>query len=283
LKSLEFESSASTSPGPLAEQLASARRLYVDLLKRALTHTNYWPVDVTWDRSYILPEFDEAVKAASLDGPLDFLTPRTEGRDWPKFAQTMVGYARLDNVERCVTSVLEDDVPGDLIEAGVWRGGVAIFMRGLLEAFADTTRCVYAADSFAGLPPPSGLYPEDDGDTHHLAPRLAIPREDVERNFALYQLLDERVRLVEGWFSETLPALADKTWSVVRIDGDMYESTIDALKHLYPRLSPGGYLIIDDWSHIPCRKAVEDYRSAHGITEPIEVIDWTGVFWRREQ
>ncbi len=264
-------------------QFVAMRRRYLDLLKRALTHTNYWPVDIRWDDTYVVPEFHEAVKAAAVEGPLDFLTPRKEGRDWPLFAQTMVGFARLDNVEHCVASVVADAVPGDLIEAGVWRGGTAIYMRGALEAYGDTSRVVYAADSFEGLPPPSPDHPADVGDTHHLAEALAVSQEDVERNFGLYGLLDDRVRFVKGWFRDSLPALAGHTWSIVRVDGDMYESTIDTLTHLYPGLSPGGYLIIDDWAHEPCRQAVEDYRRAHGIEEPIEEIDWTGAYWRRER
>ena len=112
-----------TQPVESGDQLAVVRRLYLELLKRALTHTTYWPLDVRWDDTYVIPEVHEAVKAARADGPLDFFTPRREGRDWPKFAQTMVGFARLDNVEHCVASVIEDGIPGDLIEAGVWRGG----------------------------------------------------------------------------------------------------------------------------------------------------------------
>lgn len=272
-----------TTAAESGDQVAAIRRLYLDLLKRALTHTTYWPLDVRWDANYVIPEFHDAVKAAAASGPLDFVTPREEGRDWPKFAQTMVGFARLDNVERCVASVIEDEIPGDLIEAGVWRGGTAIFMRGVLEAYGDANRVVYAADSFQGLPPPSPSHPADTGDSHHLAEVLAVSREDVERNFSLYQLLDDRVRFVEGWFGQSLPSLVGHTWSVVRVDGDMYESTIDALTHLYPGLAPGGYLIIDDWAHEPCRRAIEDYRQAHGIREPIEEIDWTGAFWRRER
>jgi O-methyltransferase/8-demethyl-8-(2,3-dimethoxy-alpha-L-rhamnosyl)tetracenomycin-C 4'-O-methyltransferase len=73
----------------------------------------------------------------------------------------------------------------------------------------------------------------------------------------------------------------ERTWSVVRLDGDLYESTMDALTNLYPGLSVGGFLIVDDYGHGPCRQAVTDFRDAHGIDEPIEPIDWLGAFWRR--
>jgi hypothetical protein len=143
---------------------------------------------------------------------------------------------------------------------------------------------VYVADSFAGLPPPDEEhYPADAGSRLHSAEPLVVPRGEVERNFRLYGLLDRQVRFLEGWFKDTLPTVADRTWSVVRLDGDMYESTMDALVHLYPRLAVGGFLIVDDYGFDPCRQAVADYRAANGIDEPIETIDWLGAFWRRSR
>ena len=204
-----------------------------------------------------------------------------EGKDWPKFAQTMVGLKRLDNVHHCVERVVADNVPGDLIETGVWRGGVVIFMRALLDAYGDEDRVVYVADSFQGLPPPDDAYPADADSQLHTTKSLAISRDEVEKNFERYGLLDDRVRFLEGWFKDTLPTVRDRTWSVVRLDGDMYESTMDGLTNLYPQLSVGGFLIVDDYGYEPCRQAVADYREANGIDEPIEAIDWLGAFWRR--
>jgi len=257
------------------------RRLYLDLLKRALSHSLYWPLDLYWSTDFKAPEMRKAVAEAVARGEVDLRQMRAEGRDWPKFGQTMVGMRRLDNVQRCVESVLVDRVAGDLIEAGTWRGGVAILMRGLLRAFGVTDRTVYAADSFCGLPPPNPQYPADASDPHHTADVLAVSREDVEQNFRLYDLLDRQVAFLEGWFRDTLPRVRNHTWAVVRVDGDMYESTMDALENLYPGLSVGGYLIIDDFAHEPCRRAVQEFRAERSIEEPIEEIDWTGVFWRR--
>jgi O-methyltransferase len=265
-----------------AARSGELRHLYLDLLKRALTHSLYWPLDLYWSTDFKAPEMRKAVGEAFARGEVDLRQMRAEGRDWPQFGQTMVGMRRLDNVQRCVESVLADRVAGDLVEAGTWRGGVAILMRGLLKAFGVTDRTVYAADSFCGLPPPnSQKYPADALDAHHTADVLAVSREDVEQNFRLYDLLDRQVSFLEGWFRDTLPTVRDHTWAVVRVDGDMYESTMDALENLYPGLSVGGYLIIDDFAHEPCRKAVEEFRTARSIDEPIEEIDWTGVFWRR--
>jgi O-methyltransferase len=208
---------------------------------------------------------------------------RLDGRDWPATALTMIGRARLENLEHCVRACLEDEVPGDLIETGVWRGGAVIFMRAILSAYQDTTRSVWVADSFAGLPKPSPeLYPDDLGDGHHLAPELAVPLDVVQANFSRYFLLDDQVKFLEGWFKDTLPQAPIQSLAVLRLDGDMYESTLDALTSLYPKLSPGGFCIIDDWGAVPaCRQAVIDYRSEHGISEPIHDIDWTGVYWRK--
>jgi O-methyltransferase len=209
---------------------------------------------------------------------------RLRGRDWPFNAVTMSGLYRLENVQACVEDVIAKGVPGDLIETGVWRGGTAIFMRALLRAHDVTDRSVWLADSFAGLPAPNPDYPADAGSDAHEQPLLAVPLERVRRNFAKYDLLDDQVKFLEGWFSDTLPTLRDRTWSVVRLDGDLYESTIVALDNLYAGLSPGGYLIVDDYGTVAaCRQAVEDFRARHAITEELHDIDGTGVFWQKSR
>jgi O-methyltransferase len=208
---------------------------------------------------------------------------REQGSDWPPDAETMVGLKRLDNVQACIADVLQDGIPGDVIEAGTWRGGCSIFMRAALEAFGDTTRIVWVADSFEGLPKPDAQkYPRDAGDVHWTNhDYLAVPLETVQGNFKRYGFLDDRVRFLKGWFKDTLPTAPLTNLALVRLDGDMYESTIQALDALYPKLSPGGYLIIDDYALPGCRAAVNDYRATHGIKEEVLMIDWTGAYWRR--
>jgi hypothetical protein len=268
---------------------ADTKRLYLDLLKRALTHTLYWPLDEFEENPYaddgaISAAVEEAIARGEIDleDENQVRKSREEGRDWPRFAQTMVGLRRLDNIEHCVEQILADDVPGDFIETGVWRGGATIFMRGLLAASRDRDRRVYAADSFCGLPPPDKeAYPADEASLLFTADALAVTREDVERNFRLYGLLDDRVCFLEGWFKDTLPTVRDRTWALLRLDGDMYESTMDALVNLYPALSVGGFVIIDDYFDEACREAVTDYRRDNGVDDPIEPIDWASAFWRR--
>jgi len=213
---------------------------------------------------------------------------RYEGRDFPQTAETMAGHLRLDNVRHCITSVLEDGVPGDLIETGVWRGGSAIYMRAVLAAHDVSDRTVWVADSFEGLPTPaSDGHPIDLGYDMDGFAGLAVSIDQVKANFARYGLLDEHVRFLVGWFKDTLAAAPIEQLAVARLDGDLYESTLDAISALYPKLSIGGFLIVDDYNAPlfadACGQAIRDYRAQHGISEPIQTIDWTGVYWRRER
>jgi O-methyltransferase len=179
--------------------------------------------------------------------------------------------------------VCANDVPGDLIETGVWRGGASIFMRAVLKALGDRDRVVWLADSFQGLPQPNTQeYPADADFPSWREPVLAAPLEEVKANFSKYGLLDDRVKFLVGWFSETLPVAPVERLALLRLDGDMYESTIVALRALYPKLSPGGYAIVDDWGQVAaCRRAVEDFRREAGVQDPVQDIDGTGVFWQR--
>ncbi len=109
-----------------------------------------------------------------------------------------------------------------------------------------------------------------------------VSLETVRDNFRQFELLDDRVRFIPGWFRDTLPGAPIDRIAVLRLDGDMYESTYVALSALYPKVSPGGFVIIDDFGALPrCSQAVHDYRFEHNITESLDTIDWTGVYWRR--
>lgn len=207
---------------------------------------------------------------------------RTVGMDWPARAHTMVGMKRLDNLQHCVETVLKENVPGDFVETGVWRGGASIFTKGVLRAHADHGRHVWLADSFRGLPPANAAdFPADRGWNLDKHAELAISRQTVEANFRAYGLLDERVHFLEGWFKDTMPTAPIDRLAVLRLDGDLYESTIQVIEPLYPKLSVGGFVIVDDYGLAPCRKAVEDYRAANGITDPIIDVDGMAVYWRK--
>jgi len=270
------------------------RDLYLSLLKKSLLNLIY--LDNELRIFYILSRIQarESFKIGHLkdirqtekEMYTTFSQVRRDGQNFrlPKgvgvYSHTLLGTARLDNIEQLVKSVLEDRVSGDLVEAGVWRGGGSIFMRGVLEAFGDTERSVWVCDSFCGLPAPE--VEQDAGQKFHTHDFLSINIDTVKENFACYDLLDEQVRFVEGFFADSLPEAPINEIAVLRLDGDLYKSTMDTLEPLYDKVSPGGYIIVDDYTSIPvCRQAVDDFREANGIDEEIIEIDWTGVYWRK--
>lgn len=268
---------------PVKDRLADA---YLEICKRSLTRGSYRaPSRVEGRRRWYL--YVAAARVVRQFGfelvrPVDRVE-RDEGLNYTTDAETMVGTRRLDNLQSCVVDVLENGVPGDLIETGVWRGGASILMRAVLNAYGITDRTVWVADSFRGLPKPDPVrYPADAKDELWKASVLAVSLDEVKDNFAAYGLLDDQVRFLVGWFRDTLPTAPIDRLAVLRLDGDLYESTMDALTALYPRLSVGGYVIVDDYGAMEsCRQAVDDFRSERGITDEIVQIDWTGVYWRR--
>jgi hypothetical protein len=268
---------------------------YIDLLKRLVRREGFsesmQPIgEGNTGSSHFARRVQRAVRVPFRWAGLDLVRARAEkdsslrdnGMDWPSEAETMIGRKRLDNLEMCLRSVVEEEVPGDFIECGVWRGGASIFARGVLDAYGEFDRKVWLADSFRGLPKPAPGTPDDEeGKGWHLYSELAVSLDQVEWNFSKYGLLSDRVEFLEGWFSDTLPDAPVGRLAVLRADGDMYSSTVDILENLYDKLSPGGYVIIDDYIIDACRKAVEDFRAARGIDEPIEEIDPFSAFWRR--
>ena len=261
-----------------------SRSAYLELLRRDLTRygsDELVPVGWNWLHR---PVFKIGNFTLVRKRPFD-QHKRDLGLDWPADALTMIGMKRLVSLQSCVETALADDVPGDLVECGVWRGGASILMRAVLAAYGDESRRVWLADSFAGVPPPDAAnYSADKGDRLHLAaPILAVSEKDVRANFERYGLLDDQVRFLPGWFKDTLHDAPIERIAVLRLDGDLYESTIQALDGLYDRLSPGGFCIIDDYHAIDgCRQAVTDYRAKHDVAEAIVEIDGTGVFWRKD-
>jgi glycosyltransferase involved in cell wall biosynthesis len=244
-----------------------ARDLYLDLILRILTNTIYG---------------DPSTNPANT-GPYKS-DLREAGRDWPAVAHTMVGMHRLQNVRDLAQRALDEEVAGNLIEAGVWRGGCCILMRAVLAANGVNDRKVYVADSFAGLPAPNAdAFPADAGWDLRRHKELSVSLAEVKDNFNRYGLLDDQVVFVEGWFSETLPTLDAGPFALIRLDGDLYESTYVSLDALYPKLSPGGFIVIDDLYFLPpCQQAVADYRSRFGITAPMQKVDWNAGWWRKE-
>ena len=265
-----------SGPGPDAEQLRVA---YLELLKLSLCDlagARTLSVSRTGDtRQTDVPVFSRELSREEL-------RLRAMGADWPFSGLTMVGLERLDDLQACVESVVADGVEGDVIEAGTWRGGASILVRATLDSLGATDRTVVLADSFKGLPAPGKAFPEDVDLDLSSVDYLSASAGEVRGHFERMGL-DEGLEFVPGFFSETLPGLRGRRWSVIRLDGDTYEATWVGLDSLYPGLSKGGYVIIDDYGLIPeCRAAVDDYRREHEVTAPIEKADWNGRRWRRE-
>lgn len=270
-------------------------QLYLDLMIKTLTFS-LWPeppipIEVY---NYHRKPYRRAILQAlakllgrydiTLSQTFDFSeNERRQGEIWPGYADSMIGVKRLQNIRECMETILSQNIEGDFIETGVWRGGACIMMRAVLAAYHIQDRIVYAADSFQGLPEPDpDKYPAEKGNDFHFHEILAVSRKQVEENFLKYGLLDTQVVFLEGWFKDTLPVAPIEKLALMRLDGDMYGSTMEALVALYPRLSPGGFCIIDDYALEGCQKAVEDYRERYHIKSPLIEIDWTGRYWKKE-
>jgi len=253
-------------PGPAPDQL---RRAYLELLKLALC-------DLTGRTTISVGRGEDGV-VASREIADDQLGLRVLGMDWPLQGLTMIGLERLSDLQQCVESVLADRIAGDLIEVGVWRGGAAIMVRATLDSLGADDRTMWVADSFRGFPAAGGS-----DDRWEQIDYLSVPSDEVRASFQRLGL-ERGVRFLEGFFADTLPGLQQQRWALIRLDGDTYESTRTALDALYPQLSVGGYLIVDDYGALrECRAAVDEFRAAHRIAEPLEQVDWTCIRWRRE-
>lgn len=280
--------------------------LYIELLKKTLINEIYienemkifylvsgllfnTPVDL---RCLVHPEkipnqIPSLVRQSKEDGTSINMVhqtenPKIESRNYTEFPHSMIGRKRMDNIQFCIETIMSEKIEGDFLEAGVWRGGATIFMRALLAAYNDTTRNVWVADSFAGVPPPR--LPQDTIDiSKNTLPVLAVSLEEVKALFTRYGLLDDQVKFLKGWFKDTLPAAPMKQLALLRADGDLYESTMDILNALYSKVSSGGFIIIDDYNepNLGCKQAVDTFRQMHGITQTMIPIDPMAVYWRK--
>ena len=251
----------------LEEQLQHQRNNYLGLMIDCLTGSIYQDAPIQLNN---IKKYDDEL--------------REYGWDWPSIAHTMIGRKRLKNVSDLTESIISKNIPGDLIETGVWRGGACIMMRAVLHAYNVTDRKVWLADSFEGLPPPNvNDYPQDKNETFHEHAELAISLEDVKLNFERYKLLDDQVEFIKGWFKDTLANPPVGELALIRLDGDLYESTIQPLTALYDKLSVGGYVIVDDYHVVePCKIAVHDFFEIKGISPTLIEIDGVGVYWEKE-
>ena len=286
--------------GPRRPASTGTEGLYLDLLKRSLLNEIYLDDEL---RLLYLRDCLKGTESFDYAVYHDIRKTRSEayralaGRraigQFPNrdihlsgFSHTMIGRKRIDSLHECLDYVREAGIPGDFMECGVWRGGSCIFMAGYLRAHGMTGRRVVVADSFDGLPPPShdlDLKARDLSKSRF--PELAVSLETVRANFRLYGLLNDRVAFLKGWFRDTLPKAPVKKLALLRLDGDLYESTMDALTNLYDRVAPRGVVVIDDFGGIPrCKQAVEDFFANRGETMPeLTEVDWTGIWFTKPE
>ena len=229
--------------------------MYLNLLKKCIL-----------DSIYSSHEFDKNIE---------------EGNYFPSRGHSMMGNKRLTNIQECFENVLKNNIEGDFIETGVWKGGGSIFAAGI-NKYYNANRKIYVADSFEGLPPPDERYEADAGDTHHAVDFLAVDLDSVKDNFKRYDLLDDNIVFIKGFFETSLKNNNIEKLAIMRLDGDMYSSTIQVLNELYDKVSIGGFIIIDDYALTPCKKAVTDFMTERNIKSELIEIDWTGCFWIKE-
>lgn len=164
-------------------------------------------------------------------------------------AHAMTGWGGLNNLEAAILDIFRNNVLGDFIETGAFRGGATILMRAMQVVFKEDRRRTFVADSFEGIPKVDlQKFPED---KVHEAAGGSLNRsglfEQVKDTFYQYNLMDDGVVFLKGWFKDTLPRAPITKLALIRMDGDLYQSTWEALESLYPKLSVGGYVIVDDW------------------------------------
>ncbi|WP_395644982.1 TylF/MycF/NovP-related O-methyltransferase [Terricaulis sp.] len=239
------------------------RDAYIDLIKRSITNHLYLGEDAAFADFRSVKHYDVGQAHWKIDA---YARPIT-----------LLSLAQLDLVEQAVLAVEQRGVPGDFIEAGVWRGGVIVLMRALLKAHGITARKIFAADSFAGIPKNTRALNDP---VDKWRDRWVAPIEEVRQNIARFGLLDDKITFVPGFFADTLQHLADQRFAVVRLDSDSYDSVEESLVYLYPLLAPGGVIIIDDWHLVGCQQAVLNYRARHGIVEDLKVHDGN-AYWTK--
>jgi O-methyltransferase/8-demethyl-8-(2,3-dimethoxy-alpha-L-rhamnosyl)tetracenomycin-C 4'-O-methyltransferase len=249
----------------MSHSSAKCRQAYVDLIKRTITNYVYLGGQDSPEQFRCVSHYDLAAskwKIDRLSKPMTLLT-----------------WNQLDLVEKAVIDVATNNVPGDLLEAGVWRGGVIMLMRALLDAHGIEDRNVVAADSFKGIPQNTRAVNDP---VDQWADRWVASLDEVKEGIARFGLLDDRIEFLPGFFEDTLGALKGRTFSVIRLDSDSYDSVETSLEYLYPLVPRGGFIIIDDW-HLPgCRMAVTAYREQLGIRDPIHEHDGN-AFWVKSQ
>ncbi len=270
-------------------------KLYLELLKKCILNEIYLEDEL---RIYYLKKCIEGkfeyqyeilhdIRNRMNDEYAKFHFSRLMGRFYEReihnsgFNHSMIGRKRMDNLHASLKYIYDKGIEGDVIECGVWRGGATIFMAGFLKAY-EIDKKVFVADSFQGLPKPSverDLFKDLSADVY---PELAVSLNEVKNNFEQYDLLSDKVCFLKGWFKDTLSTSDITALSLLRMDGDYFESTMDILTNLYDKVVKGGIIIVDDYGLPRCKDAIISFFADRGELFPdVHDIDGMGVWWYR--
>ena len=182
-----------------------------------------------------------------------------------RFHYSGTGIDALNNIRFCCEDVIKNKIPGDFLEAGIWRGGAVIYMAALAK-FWKEDRTIWAVDSFQGMPKPNPDCPHEITDYSSLT-GLIVPLSEVRDACSKFEVL-EKITFVPGWFNESLQDLEIKQIAVLRLDNDYYESTLMTIRKFYPLIPVGGWIIVDDYDCVPGAKtAIDQFREEMHIKD----------------
>lgn len=277
------------------------RRRYLDLLKRSLTRylTRDLSEDVRTYKGSDAPAVQQACGEAGDDSDCEAPWHIGQGAYQVEGPYSQKWLSGLVHLEVLLEDVLSRKIAGDWIEAGCYTGGTAVLLRAILQLEDDDEtygtneqpkpvplrrysdrggedrtagplpRRILLADSFDGIPMPRTERGRSVDTSAEWPERYRAGQTQARSTLRRYGLLDDRIVFVPGYFNETLRSAPAERYSLIHIDADAYDSVLDALDALYPKLSVGGHVVIDDF-HLPgVRAAVRDYRRRHDVTEPI--------------
>ncbi len=268
--------------------------MYLDLLRKCVTR------EMFADTGYAVTPRGHTLKSRMAKVVLEILSrkqlklvrenqttleDKLEGRGWPGTAESMSGSRRLEFFQKVLYVIERDGVRGDFFEGGCWRGGAVIMMLGALRALGMSDRKVWAADSFEGYPAPGPDSTAEDRFLYEQGSYFRISRGDFEANVAKYQLMSDALVVLEGYFDRSLPTAPIDRLALIRIDIDGYEGTRAILENLYPKLSPGGFVVVDDYGVEGARRAIDGYLAEHHPSASIRSIpqkNEKAIYFRKE-